>query len=121
MDLKHAFAGGGWLVAAVLSVSAFFAGEQAKPLENVVEPTAEEAARSVGVDVGRCPAGWDYNEITEHMVVESCIKGSIVVVLYPREKIANYGRDTALGGDAPAPEIPCLNIPDWPADRCAPQ
>ena len=99
-----------------LLIGGIFFGQAADPLPGV----DSDPSGSPGVS-DRCPDGWEYSEITDHIRVESCVKGSIVAILYPQEKIANYGRNTAAGGDAPAPEIPCLNIPNWPADRCAPQ
>lgn len=70
-----------------------------------------------------CPTGWIHSTFSGGSTVEeTCSKlvgGRYVAVMFPHEKIANYGRDSAAGAGAdPNNQIDCRKIPDWPQDRC---
>ena len=104
MSVKDALAGGGWVLALVLSVSAFFAGEAVKPVENVVEPVVE-----VAFAPGPCHAGWsDTSTSDEHTRVLSCTKGQWIVFLRPDGSF-NYAWD----GISPAFETDPTKVPNW--------
>lgn len=86
----------------------------ANPLEETADQ-ATGAARAVGFIEGQCPHGWSFEQIAAPPE-KKCIKGDIVVTLYPTVKAANYAVNTRANG-AP-PEIACRAIPDWPDDWC---
>lgn len=72
-----------------------------------------------------CPAGWLHGTFSNGSTVEercSQLIGHYVAVMYPHDKIANYGKDTAAGaGTDPTRTIDCLTftaLTDWPKDRC---
>lgn len=91
-----------------------------------VEVKGPSAAGSPGFiqTTDLCPAGWIHSTFSGGSTVEeTCSQfaaGShIVAVMFPHDRIANYGRDTAAGPNAdPGATIPCKEIPGWPADRC---
>ena len=108
---------GGWLIAlAVALLALFMAWLAMNPVEEAADHVVAPVARSVGIIEGRCPSGWEHNYFADHVVAETCSKGSITVTLYPYLKKANYGLDTR-GGDGTT-TIPCKEIPDWPESWC---
>lgn len=106
MNLKTASAGGGLLMAIVVGASAFFAGEQAKPLENVAEPAFEVAFAPASI----CPAGWKDTSSTaeEHLKVLSCSRDGWLVILTPEGKF-DHGWD----GVSPTFEFDESKVPGW--------
>ncbi|MDZ4250773.1 MAG: hypothetical protein U0990_11915 [Candidatus Nanopelagicales bacterium] len=112
--LSRAAAGGGIVLAVVAGSIGFLAGDTANP--GVVDEVREEVAPSPSDNP--CPAGWEYSLITDHAVSRTCYSAPYVAVLFPTGGMANYGINTTGGPDAP--RVACLNIPNWPADRCEP-
>ena len=117
--MRSAASNWGWLLALAVGLLALTLSWMTfNPVEEVADHVVAPAARSVGVIEGRCPGGWEHSYIQDHVVAETCTKGSMVVTLYPNNrKTANYGLATK---DPNALPIPCERIPGWPRDWCEP-
>lgn len=75
--MKNALSQGGWAVAVVMLIAGLFGGEQAKPIDNVVQPAFAPASSP-------CPDGWrDTSTSDEHGYVLSCSRNGWLVVLDP--------------------------------------
>ena len=107
MSLKDAVGGHGWIVAAagiVLSIAAFFGGEQAKPIENVVEPVAQSVSVSC---YGH--EGWENTSIeADHALVISCTRDGWIVILAPDKSFSH-----ALNPAGNAFEFDPAKVPNW--------
>lgn len=101
----------GSLVAGATLTAAAMIGLYGPPIDNQPPPAAPVVIGS------ECPPGWESRTINDHVVSYRCVRGSVVVVLYPNSVNANYGLDTAGGPDARS--MACVNIPAWPAARCS--
>ena len=106
----------GWLLALATALLALFiAWAGINPVNEVEDHVAAPVARSLNIIEGRCPDGWSHFQIEEHIVQETCSKASIVAVLYPYMKKANYGLETRNPDALPTP---CRLIPGWPDSWC---
>ena len=108
------------LIALVLTVSAFIAGDTVNPQ---VHEKAKEVVNPPAPVVSPCPSGWDYNQILiGHSVEDKCIQGTVVATLLPPDLVnlgprkANYALDTASGPSGR--RLACAEIPNWPRERC---
>lgn len=85
INLKDALSHGGWLVAGILAVGSFFAGDATNPSEHI--------ASSPVFTESRCRDGWvDTSDKVLDVSVFTCAKGDAQYVLMPDGKTFERGR-----------------------------
>ena len=109
IDIKSGI--GGAAAALLLAAGLFIAGD-ASDVEEHIAPSETPNPSVLG---GSCPSGWEYEEILDHQVAQTCTWSGITMTMYPYLKVGQTSLDTR---NPLATPVACLQTPNWPRSWC---